>query len=160
MHERYTCDLPPTRGYQRFPHSLRGIAFCVLVFLALRPGICQSGQEPANDPAKAYACANCHRSIYESYQKTAMARASGPIAGNVIPGEFTHAASRVHYRISDNDGHVWLEFEREGTNAVKGKRELLFFIGSGTRGRTYILEDSGFYFESPVNWYGQKQMWI
>lgn len=52
MHERYTCDLPPTRGYQRFPHSLRGIAFCVLVFLALRPGICQSGQEPANDRRK------------------------------------------------------------------------------------------------------------
>jgi hypothetical protein len=41
---------------------------------------------------------------------------------------------------------------------IHGKRELLYFIGSGHRGRTYIFEDGGFYFESPVNWYGQ-QIW-
>lgn len=88
-----------------------------------------------------------------------MAHASGPIAGNVIPGEFTHKSSGVHYKIQEAGGHVWLEFDRDGPDAIHGKRELLYFIGSGHRGRTYLFEDDGFYFEAPVNWYGQKKIW-
>jgi hypothetical protein len=105
------------------------------------------------------ACARCHPAIYESYQRTSMAHASGPALGSLIPADFTHKESGVHYRIYAEGGRAWLSFDRPGEPEVQGKRELLYFIGSGRRGRTYLFETDGFLFESPVNWYASKQMW-
>jgi predicted CXXCH cytochrome family protein len=105
------------------------------------------------------ACARCHAAIYESYQGTAMGRASGPAMAALTPVEFTHKESGVHYRIYAENGSAWLSFDRPGDNEVQGRRRLLYFIGSGRRGRTYLFETDGFLFESPVNWYASKQMW-
>ncbi len=88
-----------------------------------------------------------------------MARASGPAIENVIPADFFHPSSGVHYRIYSEAGHVWLSFERPGDPAVRGKRELLYYIGSGRRGLSYLFAQDGFLFESPVNWYSQEQRW-
>src|SRR5271165_3664884 len=105
------------------------------------------------------ACAKCHASVYESYKNTAMAHASGPAADNLIAGDFSHQASGVNYRIYSDAGKVWLSFDRPGDPSVHGKRELLYFIGQGRRGRTYLFSDDGFVFESPVNWYTDRHMW-
>jgi tetratricopeptide (TPR) repeat protein len=91
-----------------------------------------------------------------------MANASGRAADNFIPADFTHATSGVHYRISKQDGRVWLNFDRPGDPAVgglHGQRELLYYIGSGYRGLTYLFSTDGFVFESPINWYGKKGVW-
>ena len=105
------------------------------------------------------ACARCHSAIYESYERTAMARASGPAIDVLTPAEFTHKESGVHYRIYAESGRAWLNFDRAGDPEVRGKRELLYYIGSGRRGRSYLFETDGFLFESPVNWYANKQVW-
>jgi len=42
------------------------------------------------------ACAKCHASIFESYQPTAMAHASGPATDNLIAGDFQHKKSGVN----------------------------------------------------------------
>jgi len=105
------------------------------------------------------ACARCHSAIYESYQRTAMARASGPAIDALTTAEFTHKESGVHYRIYAENGRAWLSFDRPGDPEVRGKRELLYYIGSGRRGRSYLFETDGFLFESPVNWYANKQLW-
>jgi Flp pilus assembly protein TadD len=105
------------------------------------------------------ACKSCHAGIYASYSQTAMARASGPATQDLIPGDFQHAASGVRYRIYAEDAAVWLSFERPGEPAVTGNRRLQYFIGSGHRGRTYLYSTDGFFFESPVNWYGQRKVW-
>ena len=104
------------------------------------------------------ACASCHADIYGSYVKTAMARASGPAADGLIAGDFNHPRTGIHYRIYKQDGRVWLSFDRERP-PLRGRRELLYYIGSGRRGRTYLFSDDGFLFESPVNWYAQKRLW-
>ena len=123
---------------------------------------------PASPPARvsnsnAYvgnqACARCHSAIYESYQRTSMARASGPAIEGFMPAEFTHKESGVHYRIYAENGRAWLSFDRPGDPEVQGKRELLYYIGSGRRGLSYLFETDGFLFESPVNWYANKQVW-
>lgn len=88
-----------------------------------------------------------------------MARASGPAIENVIPADFFHSKSGVHYRIHAEANHVWLDFERPNDPAVRGKRELLYYIGSGRRGLSYLFAQNGFLFESPVNWYGHEQRW-
>jgi predicted CXXCH cytochrome family protein len=105
------------------------------------------------------ACSSCHADIYRSYSLTAMARASGPAAQQLIPGEFQHAASGVHYRVYIENGDAWLSFLRPGDPSVSGTRRLLYFIGSGHRGRTYLFAVDGFVFEAPINWYAQKGVW-
>jgi predicted CXXCH cytochrome family protein len=105
------------------------------------------------------ACSRCHAGIYASYLKTAMANASGPASAGLITGEFDDKKSGVHYRVAEKDGHVWMSYERSGADAVRGERELLYFIGSGKKGRSYLFSEQGYLFETPINWYSQEQRW-
>jgi len=97
-----------------------------------------------------------------------MARASGPAADGFLPAAFTHAASGVTYKVVEQDGRVSLKFSREAVagslpgsddRSLKGERELKYFLGSGTRGRTYLFEQDGYWFEIPINWYAKKKIW-
>lgn len=108
-----------------------------------------------------------------------MANASGLAAEGFIPAAFYHAASGVQYRIYEEGGKVWMSFERQGTRTrdqgpegqrsrdqgtegkaeLNGRRELVYFLGSGLRGRTYLFEHEGYWFEAPINWYAKKKVW-
>ncbi len=91
-----------------------------------------------------------------------MARASGPALDGLMQGSFTHAASGVHYMIFERDGAGWLSYARPATAArgyLNGEVKLEYFIGSNTRGRTYLFERDGYWFEAPVNWYAKKRVW-
>ena len=148
-----------------------GAAGFLLLIVLFALGCAAQSLEPAQSssaPAKVAdrsgyvgneACARCHAAIYESYQKTAMAHASGPAIDALTPAEFTHKESGIHYRIYAENGRAWLSFDRPSDPEVQGKRELLYYIGSGRRGRSYLFETDGFLFESPVNWYANKQVW-
>jgi len=105
------------------------------------------------------ACAKCHAEIYKSYSSTAMAQASGPAMQGLLTGEFVHSPSRVHYRVYAEDCKAWMSFGRPGDNQIQRKKELLYFIGTGHRGRTYLFSQDGFVFEAPINWYGQQSLW-
>ena len=145
-----------------------GFLFLIVLFVS---GSTAQNMEHAQSPATSskvigrngyignQACARCHSAIYESYQKTSMAHASGPALDALTPAEFTHKESGIHYRIYGENGRAWLRFDRPGDPEVQGKRDLLYYIGSGRRGRSYLFETDGFLFESPVNWYGNKQVW-
>jgi predicted CXXCH cytochrome family protein len=114
----------------------------------------------ALDPNQA--CARCHQKIFDSYKKTPMAQASGLAVDGLLPGEFTHAASGVRYRLFLRDGRAWLSYERPNASpqqALKGEQELTYFVGSGQRGRTYLFQNNGYWFESPVNWYSKQRVW-
>ena len=138
-----------------------------LVLLAAVIMVCMvaGGQSHAPGEAKDLtyagneACARCHASIYESYPRTPMAHASGPAMDAVAPADFVHEASGVHYRIYTEGGRVWLSFDRRGDPSLQGKRELLYYIGSGQRGRSYLFAVDGFLFESPINAYTSKGTW-
>ncbi len=107
-------------------------------------------------------CASCHQDIYTRYERTPMARASGPAIDGLLAGEFSHAASGIRYTLSLGEGRAWLSYERPGATAereLNGRRELLYYVGSGKRGRTYLFQREGFWFESPVNWYAKQQLW-
>jgi hypothetical protein len=148
--------------------TLRVLAFLFLSNVVGATGLAQvdknGAQEAANRPeASGYvgnqACARCHASIYDSYTRTPMAHASGPAAENLISADFVHTNSAVHYRIYTEGSAVWLSFERRGDPAAYGKRQLLYSIGSGGRGRTYLFAVDDFVFESPVNWYADRHQW-
>jgi len=105
------------------------------------------------------ACARCHAEITKSYRNTVMATASGPAAEGLTTGHFEHKSSGVHYRVYEQDGKVWMSYDRGGNDALHGQRELSYFIGSGKKGRTYLFSDQGFWFEAPINWYSQEGRW-
>jgi predicted CXXCH cytochrome family protein len=135
------------------------------VLLIASGGHASQSPSPASSKADANgyvgneACSPCHAAIFESYQRTAMAHASGSATENPMTGDLFHKKSGLHYRIYSEDGRLWLSFERPGDPAVRGRRELLYYIGQGRRGRTYLFSVDGFLFESPVNWYADKHIW-
>jgi predicted CXXCH cytochrome family protein len=60
------------------------------------------------------------------------------------------------------DGRAWLSYDRPNAppeHALKGEQELTYFVGSGQRGRTYLFQRDGFWFESPVNWFSKQRVW-
>lgn len=104
-------------------------------------------------------CATCHAKVVETYSHTSMAKASGAAADGLISGEFRQPKSGILYRVYEESGQVWLSFSSPHDPEVQGKRRLQYYIGSGRRGRTYLFTIDQYWFESPVNWYGQKQVW-
>jgi Flp pilus assembly protein TadD len=110
-----------------------------------------------NLEAGSEACSTCHAEIYRSYIKTVMAGASGLAPDGLITGEFDDKKSGVHYRVYESGGRVWMSYERDGE--LHGQRELLYFIGSGRKGRSYLFSDEGYLFETPINWYSQESRW-
>jgi tetratricopeptide (TPR) repeat protein len=131
-----------------------------VVFLAAAFAVESSAQtksaivEPGNE-----ACASCHAEIYTSYLKTVMARASGAAADGLITGELRHKPSGVVYRVYREDDRTWMSYEREKEKDFRGQRELLYFLGSGVKGRSYLFSVQGFLFETPINWYSQEHQW-
>jgi len=105
------------------------------------------------------ACSSCHQEMARAYRKTAMAGASGPAKDGITKGEFEDKESRVHYRVYEQGGKMWMSYERQGKDAIQGKKELEYFIGSGKKGRTYLFQDEGFWFEAPINWYSKERRW-
>lgn len=145
-------------------------AFLLTFASVFCPAIAYSAQDSPQDTAPevksrltnyvgSKVCATCHSEIYKKYLQTTMAKASGRANRAIISGEFLHKPSKVHYRIYEENGRAWLSFDRAKDRPLQGKRELLYFIGSGHRGRTYLFSEGGFVFEAPINWYGQSNTW-
>ena len=105
------------------------------------------------------ACAACHGEIYERYSHTAMARTSGPAGRNLIEGSFRHESSGVEYRISVEGEKAYLSYERPGDPGMRGRHELQYYVGSNTRGSTFLFEIEGLLYKSPINYYVQKKGW-
>src|SRR5271168_4291135 len=94
-------------------------------------------------------CVSCHREIYDRYLRTPMARASGPAIDGMIsvPADFVHKPSEVRYRVTDGNGKLYLDYDRPATangGPLHGREELFYFIGSGTRGRTFLFQREGY----------------
>ena len=88
-----------------------------------------------------------------------MATASGDAGNGFVPGGFDDKEAGVRYRVFQRDGHEWMSFARGGKDGLNGERDLLYFIGSGKKGRTYLFSLDGFLFETPINWYSQERRW-
>jgi Flp pilus assembly protein TadD len=142
------------------------VAVTAVAFLAALIGLAAHGslhspaaQSPTVAEVGNDACAPCHKSIYETYSRTAMARTSGRAFPHVIEGSFDHAPSGVSYRIRRAGGAALLSFDRAGPFELHGHRELKYYVGSNTRGRTFLFDTEGFLYQSPINYYAAKHVW-
>lgn len=122
----------------------------------------------ADDSVGNAACAPCHAEIYQSYSQTPMAQSSGEVGSSLFPADlsgsrFRHSKSGVRYQITREKDSYFLEFEREagraGEDALRGRRDLSFFVGSGAAGRSYLFSTEGFLFQAPVSHYTHRGKW-
>lgn len=97
-------------------------------------------------------CRPCHRAIYESYRRTAMANSSGRLQGTLPSGEFRHNASGFRYRVADNA----VGFDN---GSLRGSKTLAYFVGSGAAARSYLVDEGGFLFLAPVAHYTRESKW-
>ncbi len=114
------------------------------------------------------ACAECHQEISETYRSHSMSISTAPVAA-ALPGiedyeanvAFTSSAG-LEYRVSRDGDHVWHHekmFDSNGGVLYDQAVEMQYAFGSGVHGRSYIHDQRGLLFMSPVTWYSGKQRW-
>jgi predicted CXXCH cytochrome family protein len=113
------------------------------------------------------ACTRCHSSIAESYAKHPMYRSGGRTPGtddveNFESGtEFTIDDGRLYRVVKEDDGiyHHEVFRDKQGEVVYDESAKIAFFIGSGTRGKSYAIDRDGLLFESPISWFTSEQKW-
>ena len=95
-----------------------------------------------------------------------MAQGSGVAVGGLLQGGFLHATSNIRYNVFLRNGKAWMSYDRNvkaeapsDDVAMHGEKQLIYFIGSGHRGRTYLYQERGQWFEAPINYYSKKRLW-
>jgi tetratricopeptide (TPR) repeat protein len=112
------------------------------------------------------ACRECHSEIWDRYQSHPMAHTLNRV------DEFDGVEDYVEdvafsrggrtYQVERNGDRVFHhEKQADGDGQVIYDQavEVNYAIGSGKRGRSYIIDRGGPLFLSPISWYSQKQRW-
>jgi predicted CXXCH cytochrome family protein len=111
-------------------------------------------------------CAVCHRKIYETYRRTAMARSLyRPRPENTVEdyradNHYYHQASDTSFVMLERDGRYYqrryqIGFDGKETNI--DEQQVDYVMGSGNHVRTYLHRTSaGALLELPLAWYAEK----
>ena len=151
------CDLPRLR----VPASL--------LLLLMTAAVCRTSEaERVPTPVREAdaVCARCHAEIVRRYLQSPMANGSGVATEQPHTGTMHHAVSDVSYGVTEIEGVLRLSVSRpdpvrgggSGPEARPGLREshtLLYFLGSGHLGTTYLYNEDGYLLESPVAYYAR-----
>lgn len=109
-------------------------------------------------------CADCHPKEHESYLDTSHSRSMERVDPDkeVTPASFQHKLSGNDYLVlRKGDKLVHRELIR-GTNDVELARtdhEIIYTMGSGTHGKSYVYRDGTFFGQSPLSWYENLKEW-
>ena len=106
------------------------------------------------------ACRECHSEIYETYQGHPMARSLGNVSSAAeMGGEFRTEAGR-RYRVEQHS-EQWVHREvvedADGVISDESHR-IAYVLGSGARGRSYLLRRGEVLCVSPIAWYSQRRV--
>jgi Flp pilus assembly protein TadD len=114
------------------------------------------------------ACAPCHADISESFRRHPMGMSLFPVA-DVVDREVYDAAHHNPFpflgsrfeveRRGRGLRHRESRLDPAGKPVFTFDSEVHYAVGSGTRGRSYLTDRDGYLFQTPVSWFGQKQIW-
>src|SRR5207245_3969478 len=62
-------------------------------------------------------------------------------------------------RSGDRLMHAEKRVDSKGRVVTEHKAEVQYALGSGTRGRAYLVDHDGFLFQSPISWYAGTNVW-
>jgi hypothetical protein len=113
-------------------------------------------------------CAECHRELYETYRRHPMGRSLAPVLA-VAPREPDDRAAHnpfeatsFRYQVErrrDRVVHRESALDPQGQVLTMQDVEVHFAVGSGQRGRSYLINRDGYLFESPITWYPLRGIW-
>jgi predicted CXXCH cytochrome family protein len=126
-------------------------------FLNTKPGVGYVGDE---------ACADCHAGQSQSYHAHPMGQSFAP----VNPGDgmetypATFEAFRMRFSVERRGDRVFhkVRYLDDAGNPVPGvevEGEVEYVVGSGTQGRSYIINHDGYLYQSPISWFTRKKSW-
>ncbi len=126
----------------------------------VRPGVSYVGDS---------VCASCHRRLAVAYAQHPMSRSLIPV---MELGDVERYGTEAHNPFEKHGFHFEVErrgdcmIHRETRRAPDGQvlarleNEVHVAVGSGIRGRTYLVErDGGYLFQSPISWYSSPGIW-
>jgi Tetratricopeptide repeat len=114
----------------------------------------------------AQACASCHRSLYDSFRKTAMGQ-------SMLPGDALTSALPVPATIYDKDSNQYLSvtskdgqlFQSEyfldvsGNKQYQQSKKIDYVIGAGEDGFGFLVQMDHYLFEAPLSYYTTSHSW-
>jgi predicted CXXCH cytochrome family protein len=132
-----------------------------------------NGQTQSASPAREEAgyvspqtCAGCHRSVWETYRRTGMARSLyRPSPANTVEdysgkNTFYHQPSDSYFSMIQRDGKYYqrryqMDFAGKQVNVME--KQIDFIMGSGNHARTYLNRTArNTLMELPLGWYAEK----
>lgn len=142
----------------------------------------QPGEAPpkrlARPPARSLAgyvgssaCVQCHKQIAEQYSQHPMAISVHPVLRQPIENydqaQFSPINVRKYVVEKQAEGekqgeqvlHHELGIDAEGQTIYDQAAPVHYAIGSGRRGRSYLIERDGLLFLSPISWYSTSRRW-
>ena len=128
-------------------------------FLNVRPEVGFVGDE---------GCASCHASIMDSFRNHPMgrsmadARSSNRIEqfGGASQSRFSSGAFVFEAKATgEKMVHRETLLGPDGNQVAELARDIRWVVGSGSRGRSYLTQQDGFLFQSPLTWYVESKKW-
>ena len=125
----------------------------------LEPGI--AGYVSDND------CSECHAEIAKAYSTHPMAQSLSRVSSAPLVEDYVNQLSfspldSKQYRIERRGNeffHHELRKDRDGEEIYDQPVPAHFALGSGKRGRSYLINRDGKLFVSPIAWYSTKERW-
>jgi predicted CXXCH cytochrome family protein len=114
------------------------------------------------------ACAACHPTITESYRLHPMGRSLVPMSQQAAHERYGKQAGNpfqqlgFEFEVQHRDDRVFHRYRcrgLQGKPVCASEEEVHFVVGSGSRGRSYLVNRAGFLFQSPISWFSQQQTW-
>lgn len=112
------------------------------------------------------ACSECHADVVSKYQSHPMAHSSGELSRldriETDEGLPVRSKKGLAYSVGETAGRM---FHREQLLSVEGKVlydqsvPIQYAIGSGRRGRSYLVQRGATLVMSPLTWYSQRGRW-
>jgi hypothetical protein len=128
-------------------------------FRNVRPGVKYVGDA---------ACAQCHPIQCDSFHQHPMGRSFFPTSQDDGLERYGRAAHNPFEalglqfsveRTPQGVIHKAVRNDAQGRPVVEASADVAYVMGSGTRGRSYLIDRGGYLFQSPVSWFTQKHAW-
>lgn len=110
------------------------------------------------------ACASCHPNQHKSYLATSHSKTLERVdpKKETTKGSFRHALSGNDYEVFLRDKQLFhREIIRGANNEELATTEnpILYTMGSGSHGKSYVYRNGEFFGQSPLSWYVESQKW-
>jgi hypothetical protein len=113
-------------------------------------------------------CAGCHLPIYDSFKKTDMGRSMSVVRGELPSVPVGHTITVSNERLnrqfdvqSKPSGAYQSEYQKapDGSEVFRNTQKLVYAIGSGRNGTSYLVTRDGYLYEAPLSFYAKTSSW-